>query len=148
MFDIEQIQQILPQRFPFLMIDRVLELEPQKKVVAIKNVTINEGFFEGHFPLRPIMPGVLIIEAMAQASIMLFYADQSQARPKKVSYYLGSVKARFLQPVHPGDQLKITVEPVKIITGAAIVNAVAYVGEKEVAKGELSFSAKEEEGHS
>ena len=144
MLDIEQIQKILPQKYPFLMIDRVLELEPQKKVVAVKNVTINDGFFEGHFPGQPIMPGVLIIEAMAQASIVLFSANEFEALEKKVSYYLGAVKARFFHPVYPGDQLKIVVEPIKMITGAAIVNAVASVGDREVAKAELSFSAKEE----
>jgi len=143
MLDIEQIQKILPQKYPFLMIDRVLELEHQKKVVALKNVTINDGFFEGHFPEQPIMPGVLIIEAMAQASIVLFSADKGKGEEKKVAYFLGAVKARFFHPVYPGDQLKITVEPVKMISGAAIVNAVACVGEIEVAKCELSFSAKE-----
>ena len=143
MLKFEQLQKILPHRYPFLLIDRVVELEPQKKIVAIKNVTINEEFFEGHFPDKPIMPGVLIIEAMAQASIVLFGADKSETEAKNMSYYLGSVKARFLQPVYPGDQLKITVEPVKVISGAAIVNAVACVGDKEVAKAELSFSAKE-----
>lgn len=143
MLEIDKIQKILPQSAPFLMIDRVLELEPQKKIVALKNVTINEGFFEGHFPQRPIMPGVLIIEAMAQASIILFSKDIEASLEKKASYYLGAVKARFLQPVYPGDQLKITVEPLKMITGAAIVNAVASVSDKEVAKAELSFSAKE-----
>lgn len=144
MLNIEEIQKILPQRIPFLMIDRVLELEPEKKVVAIKNVTFNEGFFAGHFPGKPIMPGVLIIEAMAQSSIILFYATKKDPLDKKSSYYLGSVKVRFLNSVSPGDQLKITVEPIKMISGAALVNAVACVGDKEVAKGELSFSVKED----
>ena len=144
MLEIEEIKKILPHRFPFLMIDRVLELEPQKKIVAIKNVTINDDFFVGHFPDKPIMPGVLIIEAMAQASIILFYKNQKGSEEPKISYYLGSVKIRFLNPVFPADQLKITVEPIKMVTGAAIVNAIACVGEKEVAKGELSFSVKEE----
>jgi 3-hydroxyacyl-[acyl-carrier-protein] dehydratase len=144
MLNIEEIQKILPQRVPFLMIDRVVELEPEKKVVAIKNVTFNEGFFAGHFPGKPIMPGVLIIEAMAQSSIILFYTHKNDSLGKKSSYYLGSVKVRFLNPVFPGDQLKITVEPVKMISGAALVNAVACVDDKEVAKGELSFSVKYE----
>lgn len=143
MLNIEEIQKILPQRYPFLMIDKVLELEPGKKVVAMKNVTINDGFFAGHFPEKPIMPGVLIIEAMAQAAIMLFYKS-GDINPKKMSYYLGSVKVRFLNPVFPGDQLKITVEPIKIVSGAGIVNALATVVDNEVAKGELSFSVKEE----
>ncbi|MDD5595396.1 MAG: 3-hydroxyacyl-ACP dehydratase FabZ [Candidatus Omnitrophica bacterium] len=145
MLDIETIQRFLPQRIPFLMIDRVIELDPGKKVVAIKNVTINEKFFAGHFPAHPVMPGVLIIESMAQASIMLF-CDNPQTPPEShATYYLSSVKVRFLNPVFPGDQLRITVEPVKVISNAAIVNAVAQVGDKEVAKGELSFSIKENE---
>ena len=143
MLDIETIQKVLPQRIPFLMIDRVIELEPGKKVVAIKNVTINEKFFAGHFPGAPIMPGVLIIEAMAQSAIMLFYDGQDQAAREKKTYYLSSVKVRFTSPVVPGDQLKLTIEPVKVVSNAAIVNALAQVGDKEVAKGELSFSIKE-----
>jgi 3-hydroxyacyl-[acyl-carrier-protein] dehydratase len=142
MMDIEQIQKILPQRFPFLMIDRVLEWEQSKKVVAIKNVTINDGFFEGHFPQAPIMPGVLIIEAMAQASIILFHQEKTDRHDKKPVYYLASVKARFLKPVFPGDQLRFTVEPIKVISGGAIVDALACVADKEVAKAELSFSLK------
>ncbi|MDD5167031.1 MAG: 3-hydroxyacyl-ACP dehydratase FabZ [Candidatus Omnitrophica bacterium] len=145
MLNIEEIQKILPQRFPFLMVDRVIELEPGKKVVAIKNVSFNEEFFGGHFPGQPIMPGVLIIEAMAQSAIILFYADKEETADKKLSYYLGSVKVRFLNPAFPGDQLKITVEPIKIISGAALVNATVYAGDKEIAKGEMSFSVKE--GH-
>ncbi|MFA5155932.1 MAG: 3-hydroxyacyl-ACP dehydratase FabZ [Candidatus Omnitrophota bacterium] len=139
---IEEIQKTLPQRFPFLMIDRVLELEPRKKAVAIKNVSINESFFSGHFPGKPVMPGVLIIEAMAQTMIMLFHEEAAAPKEKAAVYYLGSVKVKFLSPVFPGDQLKITVEPLKILSGAGIVSAVAEVAGKEVAKGELSFSAK------
>lgn len=142
MFDIEKIQKILPQRFPFLLIDRVIEFLPQKKVTAVKNVSINEGFFEGHFPAQPVMPGVLIIEAMAQAAIILFYREDAPERHNP-RYYLGSVKAKFLSPVFPGDQLLISVEPVKIISGAAIVSAVASVAAKVVAKAELSFSVKD-----
>ncbi len=142
MFNIEEIQKILPQRFPFLMIDRVVELEPQKKVVAIKNVSFNEDYFSGHFPGKPVMPGVLIIEAMAQSSIMLFYTDKD--KDKKRSYYLGAVKVKFLNLVFPGDQLKITIEAIKIISTAALVKAKVYVGDKEIANGELSFSVKEE----
>ena len=143
MIDIDELQKVLPQRFPFLMIDRILELEPEKKVVALKNVSINEGFFSGHFPGRPVMPGVLIIEAMAQASIMLFYHPGETNADRKISYYLASVKLRFLHPVFPGDQLRITIEPVKVVSGAAIVSGQVSVGNKEIAKGELSFSAKE-----
>lgn len=142
MLNIEEIQKLLPQRPPFLMLDRVLELEPGKKVVAIKNITINEEFFAGHFPGKPVLPGVLIIEAMAQAAILLFYKEDYAAAEKKMSYYLGVVKVKFLNPVTPGDQLKITIEPIKLLSGQGLVSATAQVGDKEVARGELSFSLK------
>jgi 3-hydroxyacyl-[acyl-carrier-protein] dehydratase len=125
------------------MLDRVLELEYGKKVVAIKNITINEEFFAGHFPERPILPGVLIIEAMAQAAILLFYKEGVPPSEKKMAYYLGAVKVKFTHPVFPGDQLKITIEPIKLLSGQGLVNAVAQVGDKEVARGEISFSIKE-----
>lgn len=124
------------------MIDRVTELEPGKKVVAVKNVSYNEEFFSGHFPSQPIMPGVLIIEAMAQASIILLCSEKNSDSDKKLTYYLGSVKMRFLQPVTPGDQLIITIEPLKVLSAAAIVKAKACVLSKEVATGEISFVAK------
>ncbi|MCU0651958.1 MAG: 3-hydroxyacyl-ACP dehydratase FabZ [Candidatus Omnitrophica bacterium] len=143
MLSIEEIQNILPQRFPFLMIDRVIELDPGKKVVAIKNVSMNEQFFSGHFPGKPVMPGVLITEAMAQTAIVLFASGKNTAQDKKMSYYLGSIKMRFLHPVSPGDQLKITVEPIKMLSNIAIVSAYAEASGKEVARGELSLSAKE-----
>lgn len=141
--DIEEIRKILPQRYPFLMIDRVLEIEAGKKIVALKNVSFNEEFFTGHFPDQAIMPGILIIEAMAQASILLFYGGQEPDRDKKLFYYLGSVKVRFFHPVIPGDQLKITIEPLKMLSNAGIVKAQAMVSDKEVASGEISFMAKE-----
>ena len=143
MLSIEEIQNILPQRFPFLMIDRIIELEPGKKAVAIKNVSVNEQFFSGHFPGKPVMPGVLITEAMAQAAIMLFASAKPATEDKKMSYYLGSIKMRFLHPVLPGDQLRITVEPIKMLSSIAIVSACAEVAGKEIARGELSLSAKE-----
>lgn len=144
MLDIENIQKILPQRYPLLMLDRVIELDPGKKVVALKNVSINEGFFAGHFPGKPVMPGALIIEAMVQAAILLSYSPQESAQDKKLSYYLTAVKIRFLNPVFPGDQLKITVTPVKLITDSGIANAVVESGSKEIAKGEISFGIKRE----
>lgn len=143
MLNIEELLNILPQRFPFLMIDRVIELDPGKRVVAIKNVSVNEQFFSGHFPGLPIMPGVLIIEAMAQAAIVLFYTKKDLDKNKKMAYYLGNVKVRFLNPVYPGDQLRITVVPLKMLSSVAIVQVSAEVLGKEVAKGEISLSAKE-----
>lgn len=143
MLNIDELQSILPQRFPFLMIDRVVELEPGKKVVAVKNVSINEQFFSGHFPGRPIMPGVLIIEAMAQAAIVLFAQSKDVPKDKKMAYYLGNVKVRFLSPVFPGDQLKIKVEPLKMLSAAAIVSVEGTVGDRKIAEGELALSAKE-----
>ncbi|MDD5027692.1 MAG: 3-hydroxyacyl-ACP dehydratase FabZ [Candidatus Omnitrophica bacterium] len=142
MLNIEEIQKILPQKFPFLMIDRVLELEPGKRIVALKNISINESFFGGHFPGQPIMPGVLIIEAIAQAAIIMLNSPEKGSGDKQSSYYLGSVKARFLHPLTAGDQLKIEVEPIKVVSGAGLVKAKASAGGKEVANAELSFSVK------
>ncbi len=142
MLNIEEIYKILPQRYPFVMIDKVTELEPGKKIVAIKNVSYNEWFFQGHFPSQPILPGVLIIEAMAQASIILFAAAKNPGADKKLTYYLGSTKVRFLKPVTPGDQLVITIEPLKVVAYAAIVKAQAKVKDTVVAEGEISFVAK------
>jgi beta-hydroxyacyl-ACP dehydratase FabZ len=143
--NIEEIQKILPQRYPFLMVDRVIELEPAKKIIAIKNVSFNEEFFSGHFPGKPVMPGVLMIEAMAQAAILLLCAGKDGALDQSYTYYLGSAKVRFLHPVTPGDQLFITAVPVKVISGIGIVEVTIAVGEKEVCRGEISFSAKKNE---
>ena len=106
MMDIHQILRKLPHRYPFLLVDRVLELEKGKRIKALKNVTINEPFFEGHFPHRPVMPGVLIIEAMAQAAGLLsFDALGAGGDEKSVIYFVGIDNARFKRPVEPGDQL-------------------------------------------
>jgi len=107
--DINQIQAILPHRYPLLLIDRVLEIERKKKIVAIKNVTINEPFFAGHFPGFPIMPGVLIVEAMAQAGGALLLTEVED-RSGKLIVFTGIEKARFRRPVVPGDQLRLEVE--------------------------------------
>ena len=107
--DINQIQAILPHRYPFLLIDRVLEIERKKKIVALKNVTINEPFFSGHFPGFPIMPGVLIVEAMAQAGGALLLTEVED-RAEKLIVFTGIEKARFRRPVVPGDQLRLEVE--------------------------------------
>jgi len=107
MMNIKDIQNLLPHRYPFLMVDRIVEIEPEKRAVGIKNVTINEEFFQGHFPGNPIMPGVLIIEALAQVAGIL--AFQSGASGGKSVYFLSIEKAKFRRPVVPGDQLRLEV---------------------------------------
>ena len=108
-FDIQEILDFLPHRYPFLLIDRVVEFEPAKRLVAIKNVTINEPFFQGHFPGYPIMPGVLVVEAMAQAGAIIMMAEIPD-REKKLVVFTGIERAKFRRPVTPGDQLRIEVD--------------------------------------
>jgi 3-hydroxyacyl-[acyl-carrier-protein] dehydratase len=108
-FDIQEILDFLPHRYPFLLIDRVVEFERAKRLVAIKNVTINEPFFQGHFPGYPIMPGVLVIEAMAQAGAIIMLSEIPD-REKKLAVFTGIERAKFRRPVTPGDQLRIEVD--------------------------------------
>jgi 3-hydroxyacyl-[acyl-carrier-protein] dehydratase len=108
-FDIQEILEFLPHRYPFLLIDRITEFEPAKRLVAIKNVTINEPFFQGHFPGYPIMPGVLVVEAMAQAGGIIMLHELPD-RNEKLVVFTGIERAKFRRPVTPGDQLKIEVE--------------------------------------
>lgn len=136
--EIEDIKKLIPQRFPFLMIDRVIEASPEK-VVAIKNVSVNEHFFVGHFPEQKVMPGVLIVEAMAQAGIILY----KQKYPGDTLLFLMSEKTRFYQPVFPGDQLKITVTPLKMLSTMGLFKAEAYVDDKKVAESEIAFGSQE-----
>lgn len=145
MLNFEEVKKILPQRFPYLMIDKVIELEPAKKVVAIKNITGNEIQFLGHFPEQTVMPGTLINEAMAQAAIILFsYGKDKEAKKiKKAIYYLAAIKSRFLHPVNPGDQLKLEATPKRMISNVGIVKVEALVDGKVVARAELTFSVKE-----
>jgi beta-hydroxyacyl-ACP dehydratase FabZ len=105
-FNINDILKILPHRYPFLLVDRIIELETEKRIVGLKNVTINEPFFQGHFPGAPVMPGVLVIEAMAQAAGILTFHDMRD-REKKLVYFTGIENAKFRRPVIPGDQLRI-----------------------------------------
>jgi 3-hydroxyacyl-[acyl-carrier-protein] dehydratase len=143
--DFEEIKKLIPQRFPFIMIDKVIELVPGKEAVAIKNISGNDIFFPGHFPDKAIMPGALIIEAMAQASIVLFASERKKSEGEKIPiYYFGSVKARFHHPVVPGDQLRIKVVNVKVLTTGAYVSGEAFVEDRKVAEADLVFSVKDE----
>ena len=139
--DINQIQAILPHRYPFLLIDRVLEIERKKKIVAIKNVTINEPFFAGHFPNYPIMPGVLIVEAMAQAGGAMLLTEVED-RSNKLIVFTGIEKARFRRPVVPGDQLRIEVVMLSWKEGASRIavrmEGKAFVNGKVVCNGTVS----------
>ena len=139
--DFEQIKQIIPQRYPMFMLDRVVELEPGVRVVGLKNLTGNEWFYQGHFPKKAVTPGAMISEAIAQTGIVFFHFTQPQ--PRDVTYLMGSLKMRFLEPVWPGDQLRIEVTPIKLTSTAAILHAKVTVDERVVAKGEFSLAAKD-----
>jgi len=140
--DIRQIKEIIPHRFPFLMIDRVTELEPNEKLVAIKNVSINEQYFVGHFPHQKVMPGVLITEAMAQAGCIYFYYSKNM-HGKKFTYYLAKVTAKFMHPVIPGDQLRLDVTTIRMLSTGGFILAKAFVSDKQVAESEIGFGIRE-----
>jgi len=135
--DINQIMAILPHRYPFLLIDRVVEIERRQRIVALKSVTINEPFFQGHFPGFPIMPGVLIIEAMAQAGGALLLTEVPD-RDSKLMVFTGIEKARFRRPVTPGDQLRIVVEVLAWRSNAVRMEGKAYLGDKVAAEAVIS----------
>ena len=136
--DAEGVAAILPHRYPFLLVDRVIELVPGQSIVAIKNVTFNEPFFQGHFPGHPVMPGVLIVEALAQASGLLLGLSGTHANKQDCIFYLAKVdNARFLKPVVPGDQLRLEVQLKRLIRGMGIFAAQAVVDGKEAATCEL-----------
>lgn len=141
--DINEILKLLPHRYPFLLIDRVLSMVPDKQIVALKNVSINEPFFPGHYPHYPVMPGVLIIEAMAQAAALLSFKSMGAgASEKSVYYFAGIDGARFRQPVVPGDQLIIKAALVRSMRGLYKFKASAEVGDKTVAEAELMCTVK------
>lgn len=136
--DIQQIKQYLPHRYPLLLVDRVLTWELGKSITAIKNVTVNEEFFNGHFPHKPVMPGVLTIEALAQtAAILSFMTMNMKPDENSVVYFAGIDNARFKRPVEPGDQLKMDVEILRVTRGIWKYKAVASVEGKVAVEAEL-----------
>lgn len=136
--DIHQILKLLPHRYPFLMIDRVTQIEMGKRIQAIKNVTINEPFFNGHFPHRPVMPGVLMLEAMAQAAALLSFATQGVTPDDKTVYYFAGIDAaRFKRPVEPGDQLVMDVTLERHKAGIYKFKGITRVGEDTACEAEL-----------
>ena len=143
--DINQIKKVLPHRYPFLLVDRVLELEPRKKIVAVKNVSSNEMFFVGHFPDHPIMPGVLISEALAQAGCIMMMCDgkEGEQLAKKIPLLMGLNNFKFRKPVVPGDQILLEVEAVKIRKNFGKIQCYAKVGGELVAEGEIIFGLTE-----
>lgn len=141
MLDIKEIMQVLPHRYPFLLVDRILEVEEGVRVVGIKNVTMNEPFFQGHYPGHPVMPGVLIVEAMAQVSGFLLL---NQENTGKIPYFTGIDSVKFRKPVVPGNQLRIESEMIKLRRNIAKVSSRALVGEEIVTEGELMFTVIEQ----
>ncbi len=134
--EITRILELIPHRYPFLLVDRVLEYERRKRVVGLKNVTFNEPFFQGHFPGAPVMPGVLIIEAMAQTAAVLILLEVED-RSRELVYFTGIDECRFRRPVMPGDQLRLELDVIKLRPRAAKMRAVATVGGKVAAEAML-----------
>ncbi len=134
--DSNQIQQVLPHRYPILMVDAILELEPRKRIVGLKNVSINEPFFVGHFPGAPVMPGVMILEALAQTGGYLLLREVPD-REKKLLYFAGIEDARFRRPVRPGDQLRLEVDVIAWRNTVCKLKGKAFVGEEVAAEATL-----------
>jgi 3-hydroxyacyl-[acyl-carrier-protein] dehydratase len=142
-WSIEKIQEVLPHRYPFLFIDKVLKISAkEKKVACLKNVTINDYYFQGHFPGKPVMPGVIIIEAMAQASIVLFASLKPEIAARHPDYLLGKVEAKFKKPVTPGAELILEVVGEKLINTAGVVKAWAKVNDEIAAEAQITFGVR------
>jgi len=137
MMGLAEIQEVLPHRYPFLLVDRVLELDLGKRVVGIKNVSANEAFFQGHFPGHPIMPGVLILEALAQVGGVLLMRTLNASAEKKVMYFTGIDRAKFRRPVIPGDQLRMTCEILQLRSRTCRMRGEAQVDGVLAAEAEL-----------
>lgn len=138
--DILEIMRLLPHRYPFLLVDRITSLIPKKSVIGIKNVTINEPFFQGHFPSQPVMPGVLMLEGMAQTGGCMAYYSLPEMIGNKLIYFAGIDKARFRRPVGPGDQIIYKLELVKMKRSIILMTAEAFVDDKLVAEANLMAS--------
>jgi UDP-3-O-[3-hydroxymyristoyl] N-acetylglucosamine deacetylase / 3-hydroxyacyl-[acyl-carrier-protein] dehydratase len=143
MMSIEEIMKVLPHRYPFLLIDRILEIEGRQRIVGIKNVTINEPFFQGHFPGHPIMPGVLIIEAMAQVGGMLLMGGLGDQADQKVVYFMSLDNVRFRKPVRPGDQLRFELDVIQIRGAVCKMRGVAKVDGELVAEAEMAAMVRD-----
>ena len=139
--DTNMIQKILPHRYPFLLVDKVIELKKDKRAIGIKNVSINEAFFAGHFPGRPIMPGVLIIEAMAQTAGVLLLSKEENLG--KLAYFLGMNNVKFRRPVLPGDQLILEIDVIRLKSKTGQAKGIAKVRDKVACEAELTFSLVE-----
>ena len=140
---IEEIKEIIPHRYPFLLVDRILELEPLKRGVGIKNVTANEPFFQGHFPNKPVMPGVLLLEAMAQVGgVSLLYPDENRG---KIAYFAGMEGVKFRKPVVPGDQVRMEAEVTRLRGSVGKVRAEAFAEGQLVAEAEFMFALSEKQ---
>ncbi|RCS59576.1 3-hydroxyacyl-[acyl-carrier-protein] dehydratase FabZ [Parvibium lacunae] len=140
--DIKQILAYLPHRYPFVLVDRVLSCEPGKSIRALKNVTINEPFFPGHFPHHPVMPGVLILEALAQATAIMAFSSSEKPDTNTVYYFVGIDGARFKRPVVPGDQLVLACEVIRQSRGIGKFAAKALVDDQVVAEAELMCTVR------
>jgi len=140
--DIHKILTLLPHRYPILLVDRVLELEPHKRIKALKNVSINEPYFQGHFPTKPVMPGVLILESLAQTAALLTFAEEPHDPAKTLYYFVGIDGARFKRVVEPGDQLILNVTFERYMRGIWKFNACAEVDGQVAASAELMCTVK------
>jgi len=148
-YNVMEIMKFLPHRYPFLLVDRIVELDPPNRIVGLKNVTINEEFFQGHFPGAPVMPGVLILEAMAQVAGVMLYRDMpDEDKCKKLIYFTGVENAKFRRPVVPGDQLRMEIELVQRRSNFGKVSARALVEGKLAAEALELFAIADRPGQS
>lgn len=138
MLDTQQIKEIIPHRFPFLLVDRIIEIEEGKRAVGIKNVTANEEFFNGHFPNYPVMPGVLIVEALAQVSAVIMLIKEDNRG--KIGLFAGIDNCRFKKQVHPGDQLRLEVEMTRVRGSIAKARAIATIDGEIVCEADVTFA--------